>query len=73
MESKETEELFNKRAEELGPFIANLHKKGSSYDEIALHMNEIGIPTPIGKSTWDGPSVRDHHNRAIWLVGPVKT
>ena len=71
LDSKETEEVAYKRAKELGPFIANLKRNGSSYEEIALHMNKIKTPPPFGKSKWYGVIAREYHLRAIVLAGPV--
>jgi len=63
-------EKADERAKELGPFIANLKKNGSSYREIALKMNKLGIPTPNG-GIWYGSSARNYHLRAIVAAGPV--
>ena len=64
-------EKADERAKELGPFIANLKRNGSSYREIAAHMNKLGIPTPKD-GIWYGSSVRNYHLRAIAATGPVK-
>lgn len=69
--ANKNKEKADARAKELGPFIANLHRNGATYREIAANMNKMGIPTPTG-AIWYGSSVRNYHLRAIWAAGVVK-